>query len=755
MSLEQAIALHQQGRLAEAEILYRQELTQRPRQAAVHYQLGVLCMQQGRFAEAVTFLEDVLRLRQDEPSALINLGMALRHLGRPSEALAPLERAAAAMPDQAEVQYQQAAALHELGRAAAAEPMVARALALQPDHARGGFLQGVVLTDLGRPEEAAASYDRLLARHPGHVEALSNRGLLAWSARDPDGALAFLNRALALKPDHAPALTNRALVLGNTGKPAAALADYEKLLTLNPGNADTWNQRGVMLRALGRDAEALDSFDHAVGLDPDFGPALLNRGYLRWLVEERHADAMADLTRALALAPEQAWLEGELFYLKMQGADWNGFAEGRAALAAKVAAGRKVVQPFIFQAVNAEPALLQQCSRIFAANELSVPPRPAPPPARDQGRIRVGYLSADFREQATAYLMAGVYEAHDRTQFEITAFDNGHDDASPMRARLLRSFDRFVSIADLSDAEAAAAVRAADIDILVSLNGYFGKPRLAVFARRPAPVQVNYLGFPATLGAPYIDYIIADRVVIPQEERRFYDEAVVWLPGSYQANDRQRPRPAPSSRPQHGLPEDKFVFCNFNQGYKLAPETFALWMRLLRAAPDSVLWLLHDRDVAVANLRREAERAGVAAERLVFAPLTPLQPHLSRLALADLFLDSLPYNAHTTGSDALWAGVPLITCRGTAFPGRVAASLLAAAGLPELITESPEAYEALALALAADRERLAALRARLAQNRESCALFDTAGFTLGLEAAYRTMIARSRAGLAPEAFAVP
>jgi len=753
--MDEAIALHQQGRLAEAENLYRQVLARDSAQFAPHYQLGVLCMQQSRFIEAVTFLQEALRRRDGDVATLINLGMALRHLGRPAEALPVLAHAAAVRPDLAEAHYQQAAALHELGRTAESEKAAARALAAQPDHAKAEFLHGLALGDLGRLKDARASYDRLLARHPDDVEALNNRGLLAWTAQNVDAALTDLNRALALAPSHAPALTNRALVLGGIGRPAEALADYEKLLALDPGKAETWNQRGAMLRRLERDREALESFDRALSLNPDFAQALTNRGFLRWTLDRSYDAAKADLTRALALEPEQPWLEGELFYLKMQGADWDGFAAARAKLSANVAAGKQAVRPFALQAIAADPALLQQAARIFASAEFPALPSAALSAARAEGRIRIGYLSADFREQATAYLMAGVYEAHDRGNFEITAFDNGYDDSSPMRARLTRTFDRFIPITGLSDAEAAAAVQKAGIDILVNLNGYFGKPRMAVFARRPAPVQVNYLGFPATLGAPYMDYIIADRTVIPDGEQHFYDEAVVWLPDSYQANDSKRARPMPARRAEHSLPEDKFVFCNFNQGYKLTPESFALWLRLLRGAPDSVLWLLHDHDAALPRLRREAEAAGVAAERLLFGPLMELEQHLSRLALADLFLDSLPYNAHTTGSDSLWAGVPLLTLRGGAFPGRVAASMLQAAGLPELITESAAEYEALGLALAADRARLAALRATLAQNRDSCALFDTARFTRNLEAAYRVMMMRRRTNLAPEGFAVP
>ncbi len=755
MSVEQAIALHRQGRLAEAETLYRQLLARDPGQFEPHYFLGTLCMAQGRFAEAVALLQDALRRREGNIAALVNLGMALRHLGRPAEALPPLERAAAAGPELAEAQYQLAAALGESGRTQEAAARVARALALKPDHAEACFLQALLLTDLVRLAEARAAYDRLLQLRPGHVEALSNRGLLAWQSGEAEAALADYGRALALQPRHLASLVNRALLLGEAGRHAEALADYDTLLALTPGDADLWNRHGATLRALGRDREALGSFDRALTLNPDFATALANRGYLRWVVDGNYAAAKADLTRALALEPDQPWLEGELFYLKMQAADWNGFAVGRARLAAGVAAGREVVRPFAWQAISADPASLQQCARIFARSQCRGTAMAPRPPSRAGERIRIGYLSADFREQATAYLMAGVYEAHDRAEFEIVAFDNGFDDASPMRARLEKAFDRFIPISALSDAQAAAAVRDAGIDILVNLNGYFGKPRMNVFARRPAPLQVNYLGFPATLGAPCMDYIVADRIVIPPGERHFYDEAVVWLPDSYQANDDRRTRPAPARRAQHGLPQDAFVFCNFNQGYKLTPDIFALWLRLLRRCDGALLWLLHDRGAAIPHLRREAEKQGVDGARLVFAPMVPLEEHLSRLALADLFLDSLPYNAHTTGSDALWAGVPLLTCRGTAFPGRVAASLLTAAGLPELITQSLADYEELAAALAADPARLAQIRGRLAQNRERCALFDTARFTRHLEAAYRGMVARHRQGLEPEGFTVP
>ncbi len=749
------MALHQQGRLADAELLYRQALAQEPQAAAPPYQLGILCMQTSRFAEAVEFLRLALTRRDGDVSILVNLGMALRHLGRPQEALEPLARAAAARPDLAEIPFQQGAALHALGRVEDACTLAARATALDPAHDGAAFLHALSLEDLRLTAEAREAYDRLLARRPGHLDALNNRALLAYVQGEMQVALADLKRALALQPSHVPSLVNRALVLSGIGRPAEALADYERLLALVPDNAELWNRRGGVLRTLGRDQEALDSFDHAVRLDPNLANALANRGYLRWAMQEDYAGTRADLERALALKPDLPWLEGEIFYVKMQACDWDGFEVGRAGLDAGVAAGGHVVKPFAYQAIAHDPAALQACARILAAQDYPArAPMAAGQGARAAGRIRVGYVSAEFREQATAYLMAGVYEAHDRRDFEIIAFDNGYDDGGAMRARLEKTFDRMVPIASLPDDEAEQAVRDAGVDILVNLNGYFGKPRMNLFARRAAPVQVNYLGFPGTLGAPYMDYIIADRIVIPEGEQRFYDEAVAWMPDCYQATDSRRARPLPGARAAHGLPQDAFVFCNFNQSYKLGPQTFALWMRLLRQCPGSVLWLLQDRDIACAHMRREAERQGVAADRIIFAPLMMQDAHLSRIPLADLFLDSLPYNAHTTGSDALWMGLPLLTCRGTAFAGRVAASLLTAAGLPELITENTNAYEAMALRLAQDKALLAGLRARLEDARAACALFDTARFTRHLEAAYGVMIAHHRAGRAPENFAV-
>jgi protein O-GlcNAc transferase len=367
----------------------------------------------------------------------------------------------------------------------------------------------------------------------------------------------------------------------------------------------------------------------------------------------------------------------------------------------------------------------------------------------------VGYVSGEFRDQATAFLTAGLYECHDKDKFEIVAFDNGWSTNSHIRRRLESAFDRFIRISNLSDRAAAEKILGEEIDILVSLNGYFGEHRMGVFAQRPAPVQVNYLGFPGTLGADYIDYILGDRFVIPQDEQQYYTEKVVYLPGSYQVNDSRRhmPRGVPT-RSENQLPGTGFVFCSFNMSYKITPAMFAVWMRILKKVEGSVLWLLESNTAFSKNLRYEAERHGVAGDRLVFAPFVAMEKQLNRLQLADLFLDSLPCNAHTTASDALWAGVPLVTCPGKTFPGRVAASLLHAIDLPELVTANLEDYEALAVKLADDPAFLQAIRQKLAHNRQTTSLFDTDRFRQHIETAYAKMWEIFQRGEAPQSFSV-
>ncbi|MBA2588488.1 MAG: tetratricopeptide repeat protein [Alphaproteobacteria bacterium] len=821
---EQAIALHQQGKLDQAEALYLQILQADPALFGPRYYLGILRMQQGRFEEASILLGEASTVYPDDLGCLMNYGMALRAAGHAEEALAAFDRALAIQPSMAEGLYNRGVALSDLKRYELAVESYDRALVLQPEMIAAMVNRAVALTAVGRFDDAIVGYDRVLAMQPSNAGALMHRGLARRAMGQPGQALEDYNRALALAPGHAETTYNRGVIMLDLERAAEALADFDAVMPAYQGNAEMLNNRGVALRNLKRHAESLDSLDRALALEPnfpeawgnrslalrdmlrfedalasldqvllqditnsvalnwrgnvcrdmkdfvqaidcysralrvrpDYAEAMINRSYSYWSLKQPEA-ALADLERGIALEPHYPYARGELMHMRMYCGDWHAFEADKTALEGSLRAGARIVQPFIFQAVSENPQDSQICSRIWGHDRYpALPAAPFDTAARKaHTKIRIGYLSGEFRQQATAILMAGLYERHDRERFELVALDNGPNDGGALRSRLEKSFDRWIDIGKMHDADAASRIRAEEIDILVNLNGYFGDGRSGVFAHRAAPVQVNYLGFPATLGANYMDYIIADETVIPPGEHGFYDEEVVTLPGSYQVNDdKGRPMARQPSRAEAGLPETGTVFCNFNNAYKLTPATFDSWMRILKQVDGSVLWLLESPAPYADNLRKEAAARGVAPERLVFAPELDTDLHLARLSLADLFLDGLPYNAHTTGSDALWTGVPLITTPGTTFPGRVAASLLGAAGLPELITADAAGFEALAVKLGKDAKALKALKDKLAKNKSTCALFDTAAFARHIEAAYTRMWESWLAGENPKGFAV-
>ena len=525
-------------------------------------------------------------------------------------------------------------------------------------------------------------------------------------------------------------------------------------LALAPDAPDLLANRGSALAALKRYDEALHAFDRALGADPDFVAARANRATLLF-EQKRFPEAASEFDRVLATDPERPYALGNFVLSRLHCCDWTTLAADTARLMACLHEGKRVVPPALSVTLLTSPVDQRIAAEIVARDKA-----PAGPPlwhgeAFPHNRIRVAYLSSDFHAHATAVLAAGLFEAHDRSRFETFAFSWGPDDGSPMRARLTAAFEHFVDVAALSDFEAAVLIREHEIDIAVDLKGYTSDARPGILARRPAPIQVNYLGFPSTMGAPFIDYIVADRVLVPQESARFYSERILRLPNSYQPNDLKRPHPGPApTRADERLPGDAFVFCCFNAAFKILPAMFDVWMRVLAQTPGSVLWLLADDVAATTNLKQEAVARGVAPDRLIFARRVSLDKHLARHRLADLFLDTFPYNAHTTASDALWAGLPLVTCMGETFASRVAASVLHAVGLPELVTHSLHDYEALALSLATDSTRHKAIRNKLASVGAS-PLYDTARTTRDLEWAYAEMVARRRRGAPPSDIDIP
>ena len=779
----------QQGSTEAAVKLITLALEQNPRVAEAHSNLGNALQALGRYDEAISSYEKALAIKPDFADALCNRGSALqalnRHdeavasydealriapahvltlnnrgnvlqeLGRYDEAIASYDKALAARPGDAEAFNNRGSALSKLNRNEEAIANCDKALAIKPDHVQALNNRGNALQALGRYEEAIACYDKALAIKLDYPEAHYNRGSALRELKRYDEALASYDRALALKSRYPNAIINRGNVLLDLNRHEEALASFDRALQLEPDNAGAHYNRGNVLRDLKRHEEALASYDRALAFKPDYLEVLYNRGLaLRDL--RRHEDAAESLARLLELAPDHDFAKGELLHTRMLCCDWKHFASATESIKKDIRAGKQSAEPFGYQAISDSPQDLRRCAEIFAATNY---PRSQVTLWNGERykntKIRIGYVSGEFREQATSFLMTGLFELHDKNRFELFAFDNGWDDSSEIRGRINRAFDEIVDVTRLGDSEAAAAIRQRHIDILVDLNGYFGRARQGVFGHKPCPIQVNYLGFPGTLGADYMDYILADPHVIPPEHQACYTEKVVYLPDSYQVNDAKRRIAARTpTRAEFELPDTDFVFCCFNNNYKITPVMFDIWMRLLNKVPGSVLWLLEDNKTVVRNLQREAERRGIASGRVVFARRVKMEEHLARHQLADLFLDTLPYNAHTTASDALWAGLPLLTCRGTTFPGRVAASLLNAVGSPELIAYSLEEYEALALKLATSPAMLTDIRSRLAQNRTTHPLFDTDRFRRHIESAYITMWERVQRGEPPASFAV-
>ena len=568
---------------------------------------------------------------------------------------------------------------------------------------------------------------------------------------------------LAQQPTQAEARIGRGDALLALQRLDEALSEFDRVIQAQPQNTGAWTRRGAALSQLGRAEDAIAAFSRALEMKPEDAETLDRRGNM-YLMLRRFEEAARDFSRTLALDPDFPWTHGNLAYCRLHCCDWAILEASSAAILRAARDGRLACAPLQYLSVagfdgNTSEVQAGALSQARAFVQHQYPPSLQPLWRGERyahDRIRLAYLSADFNDHAVARLIAGVFECHDRSRFETIGVSLRPDDRSPMRRRLEAAFDTFRDVRGLGDAEVAAWLRASEVDVAIDLNGFTSGCRPGILARRPAPVQAQFLGFPGTMGAPYIDYLIADEGVVPPDQRRHYQEKIVCLPRPYLPADARRATPgATPSRAKAGLPETGFVFCCFSGLFKITPTMFGVWMRLLLRVEDSVLWLPSGNSAALSALQGEAQRRGVDPRRLIFASFTATaEEHLSRLQLADLFLDTLPYNAHATACDALWAGVPLLTLEGASFAGRVAASALKGVGLDELITRTVEDYEALALALARDPARLRGLREKLRQARVASPLFDTQGFTRDLEAAIAMMCERQRRGEPPESFAV-
>ncbi len=649
---------------------------------------------------------------------------------------------------------QNAQRMHKAGNFAEAARLYVEVLRLNPRQFEALYALGFLRYQTAQYGEAERLMSQAVKINPGMAEAYFIQGCCLHRLGRIQDALTALDRAVENKPLFVEALINRGAALMTLNRHNEALKDFRNVIAVNPNIAGVWSNCGGILQNLNRHEEALACFDRALGLNAGLTEALANRG-AALLALKRYAEAARNYEKLLSVHPELPDVHGHLVLCRLQCCDWRSLTQDRADIAALLNAGKRVIQPLVNARLSGSPAAELQCARIFAANWPASPNPLWRGEPYHHNKIRVAYISANFCDHATSWLAAGLFEHHDKSRFETIAVSLVADDGSEMRARTRAAFDCFIDAERQTDLETAALLRRMEVDIAVDLMGFASGGRPGILALRPAPVQVNYLGHPGTMGASYVDYIVADRIVIPDEHRRFYTEKIVSLPDTYQCNDsKRRIADKTPSRAEAGLPAQGLVFCCFNDTSKITPEIFDVWMRLLKDVSGSVLWLLENNPEATRNLRREAEARAVEGSRLIFAPQVKLAEHLARHRLADLFLDTLPYGAHTTTSDSLWAGVPVLTCMGTSFAGRVAASLLHAIGMPELIAGSPDDYAALALKLARDQTALAAVRTKLARNRDTHPLFDTARFTRNFEAALATMHERQENGEAPGHFAV-
>lgn len=754
--LNHGIVLNALNRHEEAIASFDQAIKLKSKFAEAHNNRGVVLNTLGRVDEALDSFAKALSITPNYAEAWSNRGNSMLKLKRYEDALKAFDRALVARPGYADALYNRGNAFKDMGKPEEALASFERAIAAEPSLVPCHINRGVLLGELGRNEEALASYDTVLALAPGNVEATYNRGHVLERLKRYEAALEAYDQAIALRPDLAEAYANRGNVLRELKRFTEALASYDRALELRPDMIEALSNRGMILHELKRIEEALPSYNRALELRPDYIDALNNRG--QTLQElKRFEEAQADFERVLAIDPAHDHAFSGAASCAINLCDWQRRERFAPQIEALVASGQSAFSPFVLFGYSDDPALQMQCARNYITHRIPMPPEPLWTGQKWRNdKIRVAYLSADFRTHATAFLMAELFERHDKSRFEIHAISFGTDDNTLMRHRLMSAFDYFHDVRTASDRLVAQVMYDLKIDVAVDLKGYTQDARSEILEYRPCPIQVNYLGYPGSMGSRVIDYIVADPTVAPFAQAPFFSEKIVQLPDSYQVNDTHRVVPPDvPARAQAGLPERGFVFCSFNNNWKITPPVFDVWMRLLQQVEGSVLWLLGDNDGSMRNLRLEAQKRGVDPARIVFAGRMLPEEHLARHALADLFLDTLPCNAHTTASDALWVGLPLLTCEGGTFAGRVAASLLRAADLPELVTATLADYEALALRLARDPALLGALKRRLTENRLNVPLFKPERFARHIEAAYTTMWETWQRGEAPRAFAVP
>lgn len=774
--LKQARERLQQGDIPGAQSLCQQVLRNAPRNPEALCLLAMSRLMSGQPAEAVPLFEQALSSDPRNGMALEHVGLAHLMLGQFAEAEKALRRAVVLPGAPASVQMRLGVALVNLQQHTEAIRHLKQSLAGDSESPDGHLNLGQAYAQSGDTEAARAEFETVLRLQPERTDAAFNLGVLALQSEDLDAAQKCFERVIARAPHYVDGIVNLGIVLQRQGRLADALERFAAVLRVAPANLDAREGLAFTCLALGRKGEAIEHLEALLQFDSAnraalsaLSEALFEIGELdkaaataERLLELYSDEAKAygtlanvhivrgQLERAVAVLEKgyavtaNSGLLGMLVYQLRQTCDWAKWRDAWAKLSPELERSATLGSPFwlLCEPTTAQQqrAYTERWAEVRFASVTSAAPTPPPKRSTATERIRIGYLSSDLQEHAAAYLVTEVLELHDRDRFEVFAYSHGPDDGGAMRLRIRAACEHFVDIAWEPDDVAAQRIRDHKIDILVDLKGYTAGDRLTIMARRPCGVQVTWLGYPGTTGARFMDYLIADPFIIPEGKESAYTEQVIRMPHCYQPNDRKRPVGKPLSRQEYGIPDDAFVFCCFNQSSKITPEIFGIWMRLLKETPGSVLWLLGSDVTAKRNLLGEAQEAGVAAERLVFAGKVPYSDHLARYAVVDLALDTFPYTSHTILSDALWCGCPTVALCGDTFASRVSGSLLTAASLPDLVTYRLEDYARLATTLAKDTALLNGVRVRVSQAKASSPLFDTPTFARDLEQIYSGLL---------------
>jgi len=620
-----------------------------------------------------------------------------------------------------------------------------RTIYIKPDFFEAWYNKGNIFQELKRYDEALNHYDKVIYLKPNYVEAWYNKGNILKELKRYDEALNNYDKAIYLKSDYIKAMNNKGNILKELKRYDEALNNYDKAIYLKPDFAEAWYNKGNIFQELKRYDEALKNYDKAIYLKPEFVEAWYNKGII--LKElKRYDEALNHYRKVIYLKPDYEFISGQIFHLKMLICDWSGFDNSIVTCVNEVKKLKKAIYPFAFLGLVDDAKLQLKCSETYAKDkhDLNLGLGSITKNSKKE-KIRIGYYSSCFHNHATSYLIAELLEEHDKKKFEVYGFSFGPHLNDRYRQRVSKAFDYFNIVNSLTDKEVALLSRKIGIDIAIDLDGYANNSRTNIFSYRSAPIQINFLGYPGSMGVSYMDYIIADKTIIPKELKNFYSEKIIYLPNSYQPNDSKRKISAKKfTKKELNLPDNCFIFCCFNNTYKILPEVFDIWMEILKNVENSVIWLLEDNinSSASINLKREARARGVSDQRLIFSHKVPLDEHLARLKLADLFLDTFPYNAHTTCSDALWAGLPVLTYSGKSFVSRVGASLLNSLGLEKLIVDSLYKYKTIAIQLAKNKDQLLLIKKKLSNNKIVSPLFNTSLFVKNLEKSYQIIYSR-------------